>query len=209
MAFLVWTIIFFVLVIFAVLTQHSVAKSVPYVVRGPIKAAPAFFLSWLSLHLDGPPLLWVAFLLCACGDILLDIGKGTLNWAFQAGVVVFAAALICLSVVYLSKPLPGHPLLLLSLPNLVLALFVSIWVLPKIRSSLRLPAIAYLFILLASNIIASTSLVPIFLGSTLWFLSDLSIAIGRHIPGTPSNGMTNLGVYELGLYFIAVGFLNL
>ena len=203
-----WTLIFFVLVGFAVLSQHSIAKSVPYFASGPIKAAPALFLTAYSWYLNGPPLLTVAFLLCAFGDILLDMEKANFTWAFEAGVVVFAAALICLSFVYLTKPLTGRPLLLLSLPNIVLALFVILWVLPKIKRPLRIAALGYLALLVASNVIASTSVVPVFLGSTLWLLSDLAIGVSRHIPGTPANSMTNLGLYDLGLYFIAVGVLK-
>ena len=206
---LLLTIVFFVLAGVALLTQTAKARSVPYVVRGPVKAAPAFFLAGVSWYLNGPPLLTLAFFLCACGDILLDMAKAAFTWAFEAGVVVFAAALICLSYAYLSKPLAGYPLLPLSLPNIVLALFVCVWVLPEVKRSFRVPAIAYLGLLVASNIIASTSLIPVFLGSSLWLLSDLAIAIGRHIPGTPPNALTNLGLYDLGLYFIALGFLDL
>lgn len=202
------TIVFLVLAGLALLTQLSSARSVTYVVRGPVKAAPAFFLAGLSWYLNGPRLLTIAFLLCACGDILLDMAKASFTWAFETGVAVFAAALICLSALYLSKPLPGYSLLPLSLPNIVLALFACVWVLPTIRRSLRIPAVAYLGLLVASNIIASTSLVPVFLGSTLWLLSDLAIGVGRNIPGTPANALTNLGLYDLGLYFIAIGFLN-
>ena len=203
-----WTTIFFVLVLLAVLTQHARTQSVPYLVRGPVKAAPAFFLAVVSLYLNGPPLLTFAFLLCAGGDVLLDISKATVSWAFEAGASVFAAALVCLSLMYMEKPLDGRPLLLLSLPNIVLALFVCLWVLPKLRSSLRIPAAIYLVVLLGSNVIAATSVVPAFLGSTLWLMSDLAIGLGRNIPGSPANGLTNLGLYDLGLYFIAIGFLN-
>ena len=205
---LLFTIGFFVLAGLALLTQHASARSVSYVVRGPVKAAPALFLAGLSWYVNGPPLLTVAFLLCAFGDILLDMAKSGFMWAFEAGVVMFAAALICLSFVYLSKPLPNHPLLTLSLPNIVLSLFVCLWVLPNVKRSRQIPAVAYLCLLVASNIIASTSLVLVFLGSTLWLLSDLAIAISRNIPGTPANALTNLGLYDLGLYFIALGFLN-
>jgi hypothetical protein len=208
MDFNVWTTIFFVLAAIALLTQTARARSMSYVVRGPVKAAPAFFLAGLSWYSNGPLLLTVAFFLCACGDILLDMAKATFTWAFEAGVFVFATALICLSVVYLSKPSAGYPLLPLSLPNIVIALFVCVLVFPKLKRSFRIPAVAYLYLLLASNIIASTSLVPVFLGSTLWLLSDLAIAISRHIPDTPANALTNLGLYDLGLYFIALGFLN-
>ena len=205
---LVWTVLFFVLIVLAVLTQHAMTKFVPYVIRGPVKAAPALFLAMLSWYLQGPPLLTLGFLLCACGDILLDISKAAFLWAFELGAGVFAVALVCLSLAYLDKPLDGRPLMLLSLTNIVIALFVCLWVLPKIKPSLRVAAVCYLVILVVSNVIASTSLVPVFLGSTLWLMSDLSIGVSRHISGTPANALTNLGVYDLGLYFIALGFLN-
>lgn len=205
----VWTSLFLVLVFLALLTQRTSSKSVPYVVRGPIKAAPALFLAGLSWHSHGPTFLTLAFLLCACGDFLLDISKATLSWASEAGAGMFASALICLSFLYLSKPLDGRPFLILTLPNIVLALFVCLWVLPKIKPSLRIAAVTYLLVLIFSNVIASTSVAPVFLGSTLWLLSDLAIGVGRHIPGSPASALTNLGLYDLGLYFIAVGFLNL
>lgn len=205
---LTWTSVFLVLVALAMFTQHSRAKSVPYVVRGLVKAAPALFLAGLSWYWDGPPLLTLAFFLCACGDVLLEIARTTFPPAFEVGAAVFGLALICLSIAYLNRPVDGWPLLPLTLPNLVVSVFVCVWVLPKIRRSLRVPAVAYLGLLLISNVVASTSLVPVFLGSTLWLLSDLAIGVGRHISATPSNGMTNLGVYEVGLYFIAIGFLS-
>jgi len=202
------TLIFFVLLILAVLTQHPITERITYLVRGPIKAAPALFLAVLTWHFHGPPLLIAAFLLCAIGDLLLDLPKTASARGFELGAAVFAIALICLSLVYLSKPLTGHPFFLLSLPNILLSLFVCIWLYPRVNASLRLPAIAYVAILLTSNIIASTSLLPVFLGSTLFLLSDLSIGISRHIPGTPSNGPTNMALYSFGLYCIALGFLN-
>ena len=73
-----WTLLFFVLVIFAVFTQHPMAKSVPYGVRGPVKAAPAFLLATVSWHFQGPTLLTIAFLLCGCGhdsSIAEDAGR--------------------------------------------------------------------------------------------------------------------------------------
>lgn len=205
---LAWTTLFFVLVILAVLTQHTMSQSVWYVVRGAIKAAPAVFLAVLSWHLHASLLLTLAFLLCACGDVLLEIFRAGFSRAFEVGAAVFAVALICLSFAYLGKPLEGWPLLPLALSNVVVALFICLWVLPKINSTWRAPAVLYLLVLVVSNIIAATSLLPVFLGSTLWLLSDLAIGLGRHIPGTPANGLTNLGLYDLGLYFIALGFLS-
>ena len=203
-----WTILFFVLVVLAVLTQHTMSKSVRHVVRGPVKAAPAFFLAVLSWYVQAPLLLTLAFLLCAGGDVLLDISKAGFSRAFEVGAAIFAIALICLSFAYLAKPLDGWPLLPLALSNVIVSLFICLWVLPKINSTWRAPAVAYLLVLVVSNVVASTSVVPVFLGSTLWLLSDLAIGLGRHIAGSPANGLTNLGLYDLGLYFIALGFLS-
>ena len=202
-----WTTLFFVLVVLAVLTQHSVSQSVQYVVRGSVKAAPAAFLAVVSWYLQASPLLTLAFLLCACGDVLLDLARAGFSRAFEAGAAIFAVALICLLFAFLGKPLDGWPLLPLALSNVILALFTCLWVLPKIKGARRAPAVAYLLVLVVSNVVASTSAVPVFLGSTLWLLSDLAIGLGRHIPGSPANGMTNLGLYDLGLYFIALGLL--
>ena len=203
-----WTTLFFILVVVAVLTQHAMSQSVWYVVRGPVKAAPAIFLAALSWYLQGPLLLTLALLLCACGDVLLEIFRAGFSRAFEAGAAVFAVALICLSFAYLGKTLEGWPLLPLAVSNVIVALFVCVWVLPKMMSKWRALAVAYLLVLVVSNIVASTSLVPVFLGSTLWLLSDLAIGLSRHIPETPANGLTNLGLYDLGLYFIALGFLS-
>lgn len=204
-----WTTMFFVFGFFAVLTQHPITRTVPYLVRAPIKAVPAFFLAALSWYLNGPTLLTVAFLLCGCGDVLLEIARGGgVWWAFEVGAALFAVALVCLSLIYMTKPVEGRPLLLLSLPNVVLSVFVCLWVLPKLSRPLRVAGLAYLTILVGSNIIASTSVVPVFLGSTLWLMSDLAIGLGRNVSGSPANALTNLGLYDLGLYFLAVGILN-
>jgi uncharacterized membrane protein YhhN len=177
-------------------------------VRGPVKALPAVLLAGLSWYSQAPALLTLAFLLCACGDVLLDIAKAGFPKAFEAGAAVFAIALICLSFAYLGRQLDGWPLLPLALSNVIVSLFICLWVLPKISSRWRVPAVAYLLVLVVSNVVAATSVAPVFLGSTLWLLSDLAIGLGRHVPGSPSNGLTNLGLYDLGLYFIGLGFLS-
>jgi len=62
--------------------------------------------------------------------------------------------------------------------------------------------------LIVANIFASSSLVPVFLGSSLWFMSDLSIGLGSNVSDDPVNSLDTLGLYDLGLYFLAIGFLN-
>ena len=206
-----WVLCFFALVALAVFTQltkKTVSKSLPVFLRAVIKAAPAFFLTGLSWYLD-QPLVALAFLLCAVGDVFLDLPEEKYPRAFQIGALSFAAALICFSTASYRKPLDGHPLLLLSLTNIVIAVFVLRWVLPKLKGAMRILEVFYFGILIVSNVFASTSQVPIFLGSSLWLMSDLSIGLSTNVSETPANSLDTLGLYDLGLYFLALGFLNL
>jgi uncharacterized membrane protein YhhN len=208
---LAWTVVFFALVVLAVFTQltkTTVSRSLPVYLRAVIKAAPALFLAGLCWYL-GLSLVALAFLLCAVGDILLDLPEDKAPLAFELGAVSFAGALICFSIASLGKPLPGHELLPLSLTNIVIAVFVLRWVLPKIKGAQRIVEASYFAILIVSNVIMSTSSVPIFLGSSLWLMSDLSIGLSTHVSDTPTNSLDTLGLYDLGLYFLAIGFLNL
>src|SRR5258705_10984596 len=95
-----WSLVFFTLVVIAVctqLTKTSLARYVPGIVLHLAKAAPALFLAGLSWHLHAPLFLILGFLLCASGDILLDIPEEKVSWGFEAGALAFAAALVCLS----------------------------------------------------------------------------------------------------------------
>jgi len=206
-----WTLILFTLVVLAVFTQltkTTVSRSLPVFLRALIKAAPALFLAGLSLYLQ-ESLVALAFLLCGIGDILLDLPEEKAPLAFELGAVSFAAALVCFSIACLGKPLPGRFLMPLSLTNIVIAVFVLRWVLPKLTGVQRIVEASYFAILIVSNVIMSTSQVPIFLGSSLWLMSDLSIGLSTHVSDTPANSLDTLGLYDLGLYFLAIGFLNL
>ena len=205
-----WGLLFFALVaigVFTQLTKTSVSKSLPILLRALLKAAPALFLAGLSWYLD-QPLVSLAFLLCAIGDILLDLPEAKAPHAFQLGAISFAAALICFCIASYRKPFDGHILLPLSLTNVVIAIFILRWVFPKLKGIERVLEVSYFGILIISNIIASTSHVPIFLGSSLWLMSDLSIGLSSNVLDTPANSLDTLGLYDLGLYFLAVGFLN-
>jgi uncharacterized membrane protein YhhN len=206
-----WTLVFFALVVLAVFTQltkTTLSRSLPVFLRALIKAAPALFLTGLCWYLQ-ESLVALAFLLCAVGDILLDLPEEKAPLAFELGAVSFAAALVCFSIASLGKPLEGHILLPLSLTNIVIAVFVLRWVLPKFKGVQRIVEASYFGILIVSNVIMSTSQVPIFLGSSLWLMSDLSIGLSSHVSDTPTNSLDTLGLYDLGLYFLAIGFLNL
>jgi len=206
-----WTLVFFTLVVLAVFTQltkTTVSRSLPVFLRAVIKASPALFLAGLSFYLQ-ESLVALAFLFCALGDILLDIPEEKAPLAFEIGALSFAAALVCFSVASLGKPLPGRVLMPLSLTNIVIAVFVLRWVLPKLKGVQRIVEASYFAILIVSNVVMSTSQLPIFLGSSLWLMSDLSIGLSTHVSDTPANSLDTLGLYDLGLYFLAIGFLNL
>ena len=206
-----WTVLFFALVVLAVFTQLTKTtslKGLPVLPRAVIKAAPALFLSGVSWYL-GHPLVALAFVLCASGDVLLDIPEEKLSWGFEAGAISFAAALACFSVASYRNQLPGRPLWPLSITNIVIAIFILRWVLPHLKGSQRILEISYFGILIVANVFASTSTVPVFLGSSLWLMSDLSIGLSTNVPNTPASSLDTLGLYDLGLYFLAIGFLSL
>src|SRR5690242_15099537 len=203
------TVIFFVLVVIAVFTQltrTTTSRSIPFWLRALLKSAPALFLTWLSWSV-GPPLVALLFLFCSIGDILLDLPEDKVRHGFQLGAVSFAAALVCVCILSYQKALPRMPVLSLSLTNVVIAIFVLRWVLPKIHGPERIFELTYFVLLILSNILASTSNTAVFLGSSLWFMSDLSIGLSKHVSGEPVSSLDTLGLYDLGLYFLAIGFL--
>lgn len=204
------TVIFFVLVAIAVFTQitkTTTSRGIPFYIRALLKAAPALFLTWLAWSL-GQNLVALAFLFCSLGDILLDLPEDKVPHGFQLGAISFAAGLVCVCVLSYQRQLPGTPLLPLSITNIVIAIFVLRWVLPRLHGVERILEVTYFGMLIVTNIFASTSTVPVFLGSSLWFMSDLSIGLGTNVSDDPVNSLDTLGLYDLGLYFLAIGFLN-
>jgi uncharacterized membrane protein YhhN len=204
------TAAFVVLVVIAVFTQitkETASRSLPFWLRALLKAAPALFLTGLSWYL-GQQLVSLMFLFCSLGDILLDLPEEKVPHGFQIGAVAFAAALVCVCVLSYRRPLPGHPLMPLSITNIVIAVFVLRWVLPKLHGAERILEVSYFAMLIITNVFASGSNIPVFLGSSLWFMSDLSIGLGSNVSGDPVNSLDTLGLYDVGLYFLAIGFLN-
>lgn len=204
------TVLFFALVALAVFTQITKAtasKSLPVYLRALIKAAPALFLSVLSFYLD-QTLIPLIFLFCGIGDIFLDLPEDTVAYGFQIGAISFALALVLVCVASKQRAVAGYPLLPLAFTNIVIAVFVLRWVFPMMKGAQRALEVSYFAMLIVANVFAATSTVPIFLGSSLWFMSDLSIGLGSKVTGDPANSLDTLGLYDLGLYFLALGFLN-
>lgn len=205
------TVVFAVLVIIAVFTQYNKAtryKSMHFALRALLKAAPALFLTWLAWSL-GQNLVALMFLFCSLGDILLDLPKEKVAQGFVIGAISFAAALVCVCVLsYHKQWLPDHPLLRLAITNIVIAIFVLRWVFHKLEGKELVLEIIYFGMLIVTNIFAATSYPSVFLGSSLWFMSDLSIGLGEEVSDDPVNSLDTLGLYDLGLYFLAIGFLN-
>jgi len=204
------TIAFFALVAVAVFTQftrNTISRRLPFWLRALLKAAPALFLTWLAWYVE-EPLAALLFLFCSLGDILLDLPEDKVPHGFQIGAVSFAAALICVCILSYEHQLPGRPLIPLAITNIVIAIFVLRWVLPKLHGGERILEVTYFGLLIVANLYASKSYVPVFLGSSLWFMSDLSIGLGDKVSDDPVNSLDTLGLYDFGLYFLAIGFLG-
>ena len=204
------TVLFFALVVLAVFTQltkEKASKSLPVYLRALIKAAPALLLSVLSFYLD-QTLIGLLFLFCGIGDIFLDLPEDRVAYGFQIGAISFAVALVLVCVASNQRAVAGYPLLLLASTNIIIAVFVLRWVFPMMKGAQRVLEVCYFAMLIIANAFAATSTVPIFLGSSLWFMSDLSIGLGSKVTGDPANSLDTLGLYDLGLYFLAIGFLN-
>lgn len=204
------TALFFALVILAVVTQltkTTTLKSLPPLLRAFIKAAPALLLTVLAWQL-GQGLIAFLFLFCAIGDVFLDLPEDKVPHGFQIGAISFAVALVLVSIASRQHQVPGYPLLPLAMTNIVIAVFVLRWVFPLLHGFQRVLEICYFGMLIVSNLFAATSTVPVFLGSSLWFMSDLSIGLGSKVSDDPANSLDTLGLYDLGLYFLAIGFLN-
>ena len=204
------TLVFFVLVILAIVTQlmkNTRLKSLPPLLRAFIKAAPALFLTVLAWQL-GQGLIAFLFLFCAIGDVFLDLPENKVPHGFQIGAISFAVALVLVSIASCHRQVPGFPQLPLAITNIVIAVFVLRWVFPLMKGLQRVLEVCYFGMLILSNLFAATSTVHIFLGSSLWFMSDLSIGLGSKVSDDPVNSLDTLGLYDLGLYFLAIGFLN-
>src|SRR5262245_47807119 len=168
------TIVFFALVAVAVFTQlfkNSVTRSLPFWLRALLKAAPALFLTWLSWYV-GEMHTALMFLFCSLGDILLDLPEDKFPSGFKIGGISFAVALIFVCLLSYHRPLLHYPLVPLAITNVVIAIFVLRWVLPKLQGAERILEVTYFGLLIVANVFASTSYVPVFLGSSLWFMSD-------------------------------------
>jgi uncharacterized membrane protein YhhN len=202
--------LFFALVALAVVTQllkASKLKSLPPLLRAFIKAAPALLLTVLAWQL-GQGLVAFLFLFCAIGDVFLDLPEDKIPHGFEIGAIAFAVALVLVAIASYQRQVPNYPLLPLAMTNIVIAIFVLRWVFPLMKGAQRALEVGYFGMLIISNVFAATSTVPIFLGSSLWFMSDLSIGLGSKVSGDPVNSLDTLGLYDLGLYFLAIGLLN-
>jgi len=204
------TLLFFALVAIAVFTQltrETTSKSLPPLLRALLKAAPALFLTVLAWQL-GQGLIALLFLFCAIGDIFLDLPENKVPHGFQIGAVSFAVALVLVCIASKQRQWDGFPLLPLAFTNFVIAVFVLRWVFPMMKGLQRVLEVSYFVMLIVANAFAATSTIPVFLGSSLWFMSDLSIGLGSKVDDDPANSLDTLGLYDLGLYFLAIGFLN-
>ena len=169
------------------------------VVSKPLASAGFLAAAWSVDPLDSPSgiALLIALLLSALGDVLL-LRKGS-KLHFLGGLGSFLAAHLAFA---LSFVLTGQVRWLLSVGLALLVggigVGVARWLLPSVPAKLKGPVIAY--ILVISLMVTLAWALPLGAGlaqlaATLFFLSDISVAIDRFRDGGFLNRLWGLPAY--------------
>jgi uncharacterized membrane protein YhhN len=169
-------------------------------------ATSALFLLAAFLQDPQQPYDWLvvaALLLSAVGDVALI--PASRRW-FLAGLVAFLLGHVAYALAFWSRPEPWifRPLAVVAIAAASLATYA--WLRPHLGSMLR-PVVAYMTVITLMLAAAwslgppgwSAATVQIALAATLFYVSDLSVARARFVPGT---GFANRAV-GLPLYYVA------
>ena len=174
-------------------------------------ATSALFL--LAAFLQGPqqPYDWLvvaALLLSAIGDVALI--PASRRW-FRVGLVAFLLGHVAYALAFWSRPEPWavRPWALAAIAAASLAIYA--WLRPNLDSMHR-PVVAYMVVITAM-LAAAWSLGPsgwtavnaqIALAATLFYVSDITVARARFIPGTGfSNRLLGLPLYYAAQFLFA------
>ena len=89
--------------------------------------------------------IWLRLLLCFVLSATFSsiLPEEKVPHGFQLGAISFAAGLVCVCILSYQRQLPGHPLLPLSITNIVIAIFVLRWVLPRLHGAERILEVVY------------------------------------------------------------------
>jgi len=179
--------------------------------RAAFKLVASSAFVWLGYHCGalrsgyGRALI-VGLVLSWCGDLFL-LGAG--REAFVAGLVCFLLAHVAYITAFARLGLNDRWLLGTLVPVAALSLAVTLWLTPQLPDALLVPVRAYTFVISLMVVVAfgargagATVLIP--LGATLFYLSDLSVAILRFAPPGFPHYVWGLPFYYTGQVLLAL-----
>lgn len=160
------------------------------------KPATMLLLAAYAAALKGPRLLLVALVLSCGGDTLLQFGDHA--HIFMTGMACFAAAHVCLVVLFLKLPglRPAHHLMRLAAGFYAAVWLVLVTLLWQDLEDLQTPVAVY-SLLLSATAVTATRLGPVAsLGGALFFASDALIAARlANWPQLPQAGLWIMVTY--------------
>jgi len=140
------------------------------------------------------------------GDLFL---LGGARESFLAGLACFLLAHIAYITAFARFGLNDRWLLVTLVPVAALSLVVLLWLTPQLPGDMLVPVRAYTFVISVMVILAfgargagATVLIP--LGATLFYLSDLSVAMLRFAPPGFPHYVWGLPFYYTGQVFLAL-----
>jgi uncharacterized membrane protein YhhN len=170
-------------------------------------ASLAFVGAGLSLNMTEEPYgvaLLVALLFSLAGDVFL-LPKGS-KPLFLAGLGSFLFAHIAFVLCFLlTGAMQWDLVAMLSLPFVAVAVGIARWLLPSVSQAMKTPVVAYIAVITAMVILAWSCdvgwLAPA--AATLFFCSDISVAVDRFRSGGFLNRLWGLPAYYVAqLLFI-------
>jgi len=171
-------------------------------------AALAFV--WLALALGAPESVYGVWLLagllcCMAGDLLLMPDD---ERCFLAGLVAFLCGHLLYAMAFLQLPPNLTGLAASALPAMVLLVFVTRWLLPRVPAQMKLPVTVYTLVITGMLLCAGLSLgLPaaplIIVGAWGFAISDLAVARRQFVHPSRWNGLWGTPLYFLSQMLLA------
>ncbi len=164
-------------------------------------AAVAFV--WLALNLGAEATTYGNWLLaglifCMVGDLFLMPDN---EHSFLVGLTAFLCGHLLFAVAFLQLPLNVTGLAVSAIPVACLLLMVCRWLLPHVERAMKLPVIAYIFVisamLMCAGLTAGHAIAPVaIVGAWGFALSDLAVARGQFVaPESKTSGLWGTPLY--------------
>jgi hypothetical protein len=201
----IWAILFITVIVLQIKNVRN--KLVPL-----ISASPVLFLAVLMIvnQFDSPFFI-IALFFCALGDYLLCLAdnpknsESTKSKQFLFGMGTFAVALILFIIFFITKNYYHFsPTSWLWFGNLLFGVYALRSVHKGLKADKsKLLAETIYFIILTLMIYFPSTISPVmFLGATLWYYCDITIALRMNVVQAPTTDLDTWGAYDLGIYIM-------